>query len=74
MKEWEDAFLQELAFFLTVCELENPLPNMLTMSRIRLTDMLWERCKNYQENIQNPFNKELQDIWWEANRGRDAAN
>lgn len=68
MKEWEEAFTNELAFFLTICELENPL-EYITMSRLRLTDMLWQKEKEFQEKVQNPWNEQMQDLWWENNRG-----
>lgn len=68
MEEWEDKFLEELAYFLTICRLENP-ENLISMSRIRLSDMLFNKAKEYQEQVCNPFNGEVQDEWWENNRG-----
>ncbi len=67
LEEWENEFLKEFAAFVMMCRLQNP-ENLIPMSRIRLTDMLWNKAKEYQEGVCNPYNEELQNEWWERNR------
>lgn len=64
--KWEEEFLHHFAAFCTMTRLGNP-EQIISMTRIHLCDMLWQRAKNFQEEICNPYNGALCEEWEREN-------
>jgi hypothetical protein len=65
---WEEAFLSEFAAFCAMRRLENP-ENYPMISFITMKEMLWAETKKFIEDVHNPYQEILGDLWWKENVG-----